>query len=294
LARVGALNDLIEDDEFWLKLDQPQEASVDVYAAENMSLISYAYVRWAEKPTYMTQSVDSEAPYHVAGDEMDPPLRPIDIGYDVGYAMRRLISQVRSLDGLPTDPADWGDPDPDGEQPTLSGYNKLDQFYIPSREYIDGHFVTTGFKPQGGSNLYPGILRANPREGIWYVSQTPTTVTSSAITSGGISAAGVVQLTSPKPHNLSVGQSIAVFGTPASFAGNFVITEISSPRSLSYQRDVEAPVSTISFQPEYPLAQVSTVTASMGLIPWNYLLNSIGIEDPQAWITFSSKPKKGA
>ena len=295
LARVGALNDIIdnEEDEFWLKLDQPQEASVDVYEAENMSLISYAYVRWADKPTYMTQSVDPEAPHHVAGDEMDPPLRPVNISYDVGYAMRRLISQVRALDGLPTEPADWEDADPDGEQPLQDSYKKLDLLYTPARIYIDGHFVTAGFKPYGGSPLYPGILRSNLREGIWYVSQTSTPVVTSALSSGGISALGIAQVNTPTAHNLSVGQSIVIYGTPVSFAGNYVITEVPSTRSFRYQRDVDMPVSTVNFQPAYPLAQVSTVARSIGPIPWNYLLNSVGVEDPEAWINFSSNSKKG-
>jgi len=126
------------------------------------------------------------------------------------------------------------------------------------------------------------------------VSQTSTAVTKSAVSSGGISAAGIAQLNTPTPHNLSVGQSIAVFGTPVSFAGNYVITEVPSSKSLRYRRDVEGiQITTTNFQPEYPLAQVSTVTDSMGLIPWNYLLNSIGIEDPEAWIKFSSNSKKG-
>ena len=295
LARVGALNDIIdnEEDEFWLKLDQPQEASVDVYEAENMSLISYAYVRWADKPTYMTQSVDPEAPHHVAGDELDPPLRPVDISYDAGYAMRRLISQVRALDGLPTEPADWGDADPDGEQPLQDSYKKLDLLYTPVRLYIDGHFVTAGFKPYGGSPLYPGILRSNLREGIWYVSQTSTPVVNSALSSGGISAEGIAQVNTPTAHNLSVGQSIVIYGTPVSFDGNYVITEVPSTRSFRYQRDVDMPVSTVNFQPAYPLAQVSTVARSIGPIPWNYLLNSVGVEDPEAWINFSSNSKKG-
>jgi len=96
LARVGALDDLIDDDEFWLKLDQPQEASVDVYEAENMSLISYAYVRWAEKPTYMTQSVDSEAPYYVDWH----CIRPTSSSYQ--YQLRRWLCHAPSYQPSPS------------------------------------------------------------------------------------------------------------------------------------------------------------------------------------------------
>jgi hypothetical protein len=293
LARVSALD--AADDSFWLKLDQPQDPSVDVYAAENLSLISYAYARWAENPTSMTQSVDSDAPNYVDGTNLEPPLRPVDIDSDVGFAMRRLISQVRPLSGLPVDPADWGDADPDGTQPLSGDYKKLDQFYVPDRMYDDGRFVTSGFKAQAGSPLYPGILRSNLREGIWYAKQTYSPSTKAMVTSGGMSSTGVAQITTSKTHNISVGQSIVVFGAPPAFNGNYTVTSVPSNKTLVYQRDVEdgfLPITTSSFQSEYPLAQVMTVGDYVGLIPWDYLLSSVGVTDPESWVNAGNQSKK--
>lgn len=282
LARVGSLNNPTFN---WLTLDQPDESFANAYAAQNLSLISYAYVRWSDSPTSMTQAVDSEAPNYV--DPMDPatpPLRPVAIDYDTGFAMRRLISQVRPLTGVPILTAEWSDPDPDGEQPLVDGYNKLDLIYVQHEIFADGEFAYNGYRAFGGSPLYPGILRSNLREGVWYTSQgePPRTVrvVDASLTSG------VVTVNTGTAHYLSVGTRISVYGTDSVFNGVYTIASVPTSKSFTYERPTDTgDVATTTF----PLGQAVTLGANFGPVPWNYLLNTFGIDNPTAWIKFDGR-----
>jgi hypothetical protein len=274
IAKVSSLNNPAFN---WLSIDQPEETFANAYPADKLSLISYSYVRWSDNPVNMTQVVDSDAPNYVT---TSPPLRPVAIEYDVGYAMRRLISQVRPLTGVPIAPEDWSDPDPEGEQPMVGSYKKLDLIYVYNEVYADGEFSDFGFRPYGGSPLYPGIIRANLREGIWYTNQgiAPVTIRCAIASSIG----GVVTIDTVKPHYLSVGTTISVYGTNSNFDGAHVIETVPTSKTLTFSRDIDDVSPTV-----FPLGQAITMPATFGPVPWNYLLNTFGIDNPSQWIKYS-------
>lgn len=280
IAKVSSLNNPAFN---WLSLDQPEESFANAYPASNLSLISYSYVRWADNPVNMTQTVDEDAPNYVT---TTPPLRPVAIDYDTGYAMRRLISQVRPLAGVPIDPEDWADDDPEGEQPLVGAYKKLDLLYIDNEVYADGEFAYSGYKAYGGSPLYPGILRSNLREGIRYVNQGPTPVTirvaTGSITDGVVTIDTGSPAGSGKPHYLSIGTKVSIYGTDPNFDGSYIVETIPNSRSFTFSRDIPNVSSTV-----FPLGQAVTMPVTFGPVPWNYLLNTFGIDNPSQWIKYS-------
>jgi hypothetical protein len=274
IAKVSSLNNPAFN---WLSIDQPEESFANAYPADKLSLISYSYVRWSDNPVNMTQAVDSGAPNYVT---TSPPLRPTAIEYDTGYAMRRLISQVRPLDGVPIEPEDWADPDPDGEQPTVDSYKKLDLIYVENEIYVDEEFAYSGYRPYGGSPLYPGILRSNLREGVWYTNQGPIPVTISCASASA--TGGVVTIDTGIPHYLSVGSKVSIYGTDPNFDGAQIIETVPTSRSFTFSRDIDDVAST-----NFPIGQAITMPAPFGPIPWNYLLNTFGIDNPSQWIKYS-------
>lgn len=283
MIRIGKVSSLNNPAFNWLSFDQPEPSFVSAYPADKLSLISYAYVRWSDSPVNMTQAVDDTAPNYVDPlDDATPPLRPVSIDYDVGYAMRRLISQVRPLLGVPIAPEDWGDADPDGEQPMIDSYKKLDLVYFQNEQYVDEEFVYNGYRPYGGSPLYPGILRANLREGIWYTNRGTNPVTirvaNASLTSG------IVTVDTTEPHYLSVGTKISIYGTDPNFDGTYTIETVPSRSTLTFSRPLDN-VSSTSF----PLGQAVTIPVNFGPVPWNYSLNTFGIDDPTQWIKYSGQ-----
>ena len=273
IAKVGSLNDPSFN---WLSLDQPQSSFSNAYAASKLSLISYAYVRWSDNPAYMTQSVASSSPNYVTST---PPLRPVSIEYDVGFAMRRLISQVRPLSGLPITPATWSNADPVGTQPLVGSYKKLDLLYIATETYTDSAFVQKGYHAYGGSPLYPGILRSNLREGVWYINRADAPVT---IRVESVSATdSVVTVNTGKPHYLSVGTKLSIYGTDPKFNGQQVITTVPTSTSFTFNRTVSNTSETL-----FPIGQAVTMPETFGPVPWNYLLNTFGIDNPSQWISY--------
>jgi hypothetical protein len=282
MIRIGKVSSFSNSSFDWLTLDQPASSFSNAYAASRLSLISYAYVRWSDNPANMTQSVDASAPNYSSST----PLRPVNIEYDTGYAMRRLISQVRPISGLPTAPGDWSTSDPSGTQPMVGSYKKLDLIYVQNENYVDGGFVLSGYRAYGGSPLYPGILRSNLREGIWYTNRGSAPIKVRAATVS--SSSGVVTVNtgypvdSGNPHYLSAGTKISVYGTDPKFNGTYVIDTVPSSRSFTFKRSTPDTSAT-----EFPIGQVVTVPVSFGPVPWNYLLNTFGIDDPSQWIKYS-------
>lgn len=274
IAKVSSLNNPAFN---WLSLDQPETSFSNAYAASNLSLISYSYVRWSDNPAYMTQSVASSAPNYVTST---PPLRPVSIEYDVGFAMRRLISQVRPLAGLPITPETWGNADPNGTQPLVGSNKKLDLQYIANEVYEGGAFVQKGYHAYGGSPLYPGILRSNLREGIWYTNRDNAPVTIAVRSASATD--NVVTVNTGKPHYLPVGTKLSIYGTDPKFNGQQVIATVPTSTSFTFNRTVSDTSETL-----FPLGQAITMPETFGPVPWNYLLNTFGIANPSQWINYS-------
>lgn len=286
LAKVSALSNPSFN---WQLLDQPQTYS-GAAQAELLSLISYAYLRWAERPTDMTQAVDSNAPNYVVGDATDPPLRPVSVDVDAGFAMRRLISEVRPLTGLPLV---WEDQDADGQQPLVGDYQKLDTFMYPV--YDNGIFQ--GYLKYGGTPLYPGVVRKNLREGVWYA---PTGNRAIRLQVSAVRfLSGVATFTTSEPHYLSPGTVVTVYGSSGFFSsgddaygvfdGEFTVSSVTS-NTISCIRntiDTGITVPTTSVNNVFLI----TMTANMGSVPWNYLLNTFSVPDPFVWIRAGSRSK---
>lgn len=281
IAKVSALRDPSFD---WYTLDQPETSFSQAYPADRLSLISYAYIRWAETPTDMTQAVDPDAPHYVAGDELDPPLRPVTIEADVGFAMRRFISTVRMASGAPLI---WSELDGPGEQPMVGDYQKLDINYVEI--YEDGAFI--GYLPYGGTPLYPGVLRSNQREGVWYINQggVPKTVTIATVAYDG----GVATVTTKNRHYFPPGTKITVFGSNVSFDpsdtgygvfdGSWTIDTAPDSYTFTFLRDPGTTILTVP-PTTMALATATSMPQTYGPIPWNYLLNEFLISDPVNWV----------
>lgn len=173
LFKVSALRDPGFDwttlDTFVAVEDIPAEAAKTELA---LSLVSYAYARWSQDPTAVDPATGMPA------TEAD----------DDGYRMRRYISRVRPIDGLPTDA--WPPVDtaplyapvlPDGLQPQDDSVlteefpefssdfsDAMLNFYRraveqPSEPWPAEHFELT-------SPIYPTIIRQNIREGLFFES----------------------------------------------------------------------------------------------------------------------------
>lgn len=281
LVKVSALRNPAFN---WGVLDIPN-SDVGATTATNLSLISYAYLRWAENPLDMTQMIDADAPHYVAGGTAAPPLRPISVEVDVGFALRRLISTVRPLAGVPLV---WSSADPDGSQPMTGSYQRLDHVYIARYALSGSDTVFGGYSVYGGSPLYPGVVRANIPERVWYLNSLdraiPLNLTSVAYD------AGVITLTTVLRHYLPVGTAITVHGVndafdPADdgwglFEGDFIVAAVTRQEIF-----VERATAGLTVPPTLtPSGSVVTRPDGFSSMPWNYLLNGLGIDDPDAWV----------
>lgn len=267
LAKVSALSNPSFD---WTVLDQPSPSSPDAYEAENLSLISYAYCRWADSPSKMTQSSDPAAPNYVAGDYIDPYLRPVLKQDDVGYICRQLISTVRPIPGLPVLDADWSDPDPIDQKPLApNGSLKFETVLYPVQSIINGQLVDISYRKYGGSPAYVNVFRNNVREGLWYTKQgiPPKTTGISQISVSGNTAIA----TTTKPHNITNGSIIAIYGTDASFDGEYVVSAVTN-NSISFQMATESGYTNTG---TYSSAYAVTRPASFGSVRWDYVSSTI-------------------
>lgn len=278
LIRIGKVSSFNNPAFNWLTLDQPAESFEIARPATNLSLISYAYVRWSDDPKRMTQSVSPDDPFYVMpNDEENPALRPVSEEDDLGFVMRTLISRVRPLDDVPLV---WGDPDPVGEQPMVGIHQKLDIQYIPADQYSDGVFTQIGYNAFGGTPLYPGVLRSNLREGIWYTQQGSPPIRLKVV-SGSLTD-GLATITTAKPHYITAGTTVIIYGTDTTFDGTHVVTSIPTSTSFTFDRPTDlGDVASTS----YPIGQAVTSPGTYGPTPWNYLTNTFGIDDPSKRFT---------
>jgi hypothetical protein len=284
LTRLVKVSELRDPGFDWGVLDIPDSDTGDM-TATNLDVISYAYVRWAENPADMTQMVDVNAPHYVAGGSGAPPLRPISVEADVGFAMRRLISTVRPLAGVPLV---WGTADPAGSQPTVGGFQRLDNVYVARYSLSGPDTVFGGYSVYGGSPLYPGVIRSNLREGVWYLSSGERAV-SLALASVAFDS-GVATLTTAARHYVPVGTAITVHGVNSAFDttddgyglfdGDYVVQAVTRTEML-VERDVPGLTVPTTLT---PLGRIVTRPVGFGPMPWNYLLNTLGIDDPDAWV----------
>lgn len=285
LVRLAKVSSLSDPDFDWTVLDQSANSPDNSHPAERLSLISFAYCRWADSPDKMTQSVDSAAPNHVAYPP-DYPFKPVNRVDDIGYTCRQYISTVRPiLDSmldpvLPVSELDWGVTDPDGTQPLVGTDKKLEAVLYPVYSYVDGDSVITSFRNYGGQQAYTNVFRNNLREGLWFTNQGPpprSTVISNISLSGS-----VVTATTPKAHNLFPGYTIVVYGTDGIFDGQYVVTDTTS-NSFSFNMVVES-----GYVPPpgpYPDAYAVTKPNYVGPIPWDYAANAFAVSDPKAYIS---------
>lgn len=291
LAKVSALRDPSFD---WHLLDQPQESLPTAYESERLDIISYAYIRWSDNPANMTQSVDPDASNYVDVMSGGIPLRPVTVETDAGFAMRRLISTVRPVEGLPTE---WEEDDDLGEQPVVGSSFRLELSMVEAFRYDPSSesMVLKGFGSFGGSPIYPGILRHNLREGVWYTSADSRAVVVPFSSVSYDETTHLVTVTTAKPQYLLPGQRITVAGTNPSFTGldgfglfdgEAVVVESPSFTTFTYRRDTDfGSVATTST----PMGYAITMPESRGPIPWNYLLNVFGVPDPAEWIRAGSR-----
>jgi hypothetical protein len=186
---------------------------------------------------------------------------------------------VRPLAGLPRV---WEGIDDDGVQPLVGGIQKLDTFLYETY----GFEGFSGYKKYGGSPLYPGVLRKNLREGVWYAAtgNRPIRIKLSYVSHSG----GVSVFTTAYPHYLDPGTKVTVYGTDNPyFDGEYTIYSVPLPNTFSCIRNIEDGF-------EFAETQISdgfivTMTNNMGSIPWNYLLNTFSIPDPFSWIRTGSR-----
>ena len=287
LARVGALKD---EDFDWSMLDQPtsdEDPFPNSKQAEYLSLVSYAYMRWSETPDSMTQAVDPDAPNYVAGDALEPAFRPVSIESDVGFVMRRLISTVRPIDGIPLD---WSLDDPDGEQPLVDGIEKLETVMVPFYSVQNGVSVFEGYQKYGGSPLYPGVIRANRREGVWYRTTGPAPLFASISSVSFLD--GVITVTTTKRHYMEAGTKVVISGVNVSFPsisngyglfeGTYTIDSVPDSTSFTVLKTVNESFS-VSTTPT-PFGKATTLPPTFGILPWDYMLHQFQVTDPVAWI----------
>lgn len=289
LVKVSTLSNLSFD---WRSLDQSDEDPAGAYAASRLSLISYAYLRWAENPQDMTQSVDPSLPNYSSGTEFYPPLRPISVEVDAGFAMRRLISTVRPVIGAPTE---WERQDTPGEQPLVGDYEQLDTLWVEqtrsTAEVQDDAVIIsnvfTGYRQYGGTPLYPGVIRANLREGVWYVSNSPAPVLMKVAAFSYNAVNTLITIKTVKEHALSAGNRVSIYGTEnRGVDGQYRVFSVPDVFSFTVKRpglgDSFDAVPTL-------IAGAVLLTDDFGPIPWNYLLNALGVQDPRAWIQSGAK-----
>lgn len=290
LVRLVKVSTLLDPAFNWTSLDQSVSVIENAYPAERLSLISYAYVRWAESPLLMTQTVDASAPNYTASGI---PFRPTSIESDVGFAMRRLISTVRPISGAPTV---WEQEDGLGEQPQVSSYQKLDTVWVEldtsSPSIINGVVIVAkefaGYKQYAGTPLYPGVLRANRREGVWYTDRGSRPVSVKVASFSFSSVSGLVTIHTVRPHAFTVGGRVSVYGTAnSSVDGQYEVFSVLSPTSFTVRRS--GLTGTLPTTTAPAIASALSIPDNYGPVPWNYLLNSFGIVgDPADWISSGS------
>jgi hypothetical protein len=141
LWKVATLRDPSFD---WTLLDVPTAPD----AGRNVSIISYAYAHWNLQ-------------------DIEPPqteVPPLSFDNDDGFRMRKLISMVRPVTGLPTDDAHWDPVNDTGETP--GPWAAEDQF-TPDPE--ESQPVTPNAAFAGLLvGLYDNVIRINMRDGVWY------------------------------------------------------------------------------------------------------------------------------
>lgn len=281
LVKVSALSDTGFD---WTVLDQPSVSFPDAYDADNLSLISYAYCRWADSPNKMTQVADPDAPNYVAGDYSEPYLTPVLRVDDIGYTCRQAISTVRPLTGLPVLEEDWDVlDDPLGSmavQPLADDGNlKLETELVTFKGFVGGSLVDVDYRKYGGTPAYVSVFRNNLREGLWYTSMgaPPRTTGISSISVAG----GVAVATTTKTHTIPVGSTVVVYGTDAVFDGEYVVSSVSST-SFSFQMVISE--SPYTYTDTYGSAYAVTKPPMFGPVPWNYSTNMVSIPNVSTYI----------
>lgn len=276
LAKVSALSNLSFD---WTVLDQPAVSFVGGYDAERLSLISYAYCRWADSPKKMTQSADNTAPNYAVGDYIDPFLVPVNQSDDIGYKCRQYISTVRPIEDLPVADSEWGLMDPIDSKPVNGdGVQILKTTLYPVQAFVGPTLETVSYRKYGGSEAYPGVFRGNLREGLWYTSQgaPPRSTAISAISVAG----GVAVATTPKGNSFFPGYKVAVYGTDAVFDGEYIVSSV-TPTSFSFSMVTEPGYTNSE---SYTSAYAITKPKSLGPVPWDYSTNTIAISDVAKYV----------
>ena len=155
LVKVSALRNPAFD---WSKLDQPSAPDTGV----KVQILSYAYAHWNLQ-------------------DIVPPattVEPLSFDNDDGFRMRKLISMVRPVAGLPFDDAHWN---PTNDAQGLAGpsadmvtYNPID--IVAARTQVSPDPACAGIT----APLYDQVFRINLRDGVWYEGPDADAVTGNA------------------------------------------------------------------------------------------------------------------
>lgn len=146
LTRMTKVSRLRIDPTVFAAIDTPSAPSANVKA----QVISYAYCHWNEPnipPGATEVSLLTEA-------------------NDDGFRMRKLISLVRPIAGLPF--AVWNPNDQPVGQSGPWAVSTIINTHPDLVPTIDGAPTTTPALPQLGIPLYDTVLRLNLRDGVWY------------------------------------------------------------------------------------------------------------------------------
>lgn len=130
----------------WASIDTPSTPSANVKA----QIISYAYCHWNEP--------------NIPPGATDVP--PLSEANDDGYRMRKLISLVRPLAGLPT--VTWNANDQPAGQSGPWAVSTIVNTHPGLVGSITGAPSSSPALPQLGIPLYDTVLRLNLRDGVWY------------------------------------------------------------------------------------------------------------------------------
>jgi hypothetical protein len=163
MFKVEALKDVDFD---WSIIDVFTTLAPSDAATNGSAIISYAYARWAEDPSKIDRTVQ----------------RPMAEEFDDGWRVRKLMSLVRPVNGLPYD--DWTDNDDvgatllhDGPETTVPVENQFSSAFthaftnfeavVPTQPGAD--WDTLNYDPL--TLLYPEIIRQNRREGLYFLEE---------------------------------------------------------------------------------------------------------------------------
>jgi hypothetical protein len=273
LGKVSGLDSLTD----WTILDQLSSSFPEASTADNLSILSYAYLRWAENPVQMTQSVDSTAPNYSS----TKPLFPLSELYDVGFSMRKKISNVRPLDGAPFD--DWNWEDDEGIRPLSNGHALYE---LELLEHPGG-----GYTEYGGTPLYTKFVRSRLKGG---VDPNPTAAAVTAPIrvpiSAGSASDGFVTIKTSSRHSLTTGMRIVVFGAGKEFDGSYVVHDVPLVNGKPSTNLFRYAVTNNVTVPTTPLtvAQLVVVPNYRRQIRWDYALNKVGMDDPVLWVSLGT------